>query len=347
MSDSLDSLVQGAKERARKRAITELIHIAEETAKKRALSDPWLVAAYLTGSLRSEDPFLGNTTDIDIVFIHAEELNIQREILPLTPEVHLDIVHKTRSDYEKPKELRTHPWLGPEIYDPLPLYVTQHFFEFIQAGVRDKFNESANVLARSRQLTESARQTWRQLRLSQNTGPEWLLRYLNSICDAANAVALLTGNPLAERRFLLQFPERAGAAGQPGLAAGLLGLLGANRVDSAALAGFLPGWEKDFLAAASSPNVQKRIAVPRLGYYKQAFVALLSGETPLSALWPMLYTWTASASVLPPAQIAPWQTACETLGLAGESFTQRLEGLDRFLDSIEEILDKMASDQGL
>lgn len=74
------------------------------------MSDPWLVAAYLTGSLRSENPFLGNTTDIDIVFIHAEELNIRREVLPLTPKVQLDIVHNPRSDYEKPKELRVHPW---------------------------------------------------------------------------------------------------------------------------------------------------------------------------------------------------------------------------------------------
>ena len=73
------------------------------------MSDPGLVAAYLTGSLRSENPFLGNTTDIDIVFIHAEELSIRREVLPLTPEVHLDIVHNPRRDYKKPKELRLHP----------------------------------------------------------------------------------------------------------------------------------------------------------------------------------------------------------------------------------------------
>jgi len=347
MSNSLDSLVQSAQERARKRVISDLIRVAEETAQKRALSDPWLVAAYLTGSLRSDNPFLGNTTDIDIVFIHAEELNIRHEILPLTPEVHLDIVHKPRSDFEKPKELRVHPWLGPELYDPLPLYVTQHFFEFVQAGVRDKYNEPVNVLARSHRLAENARQTWRQLQLGQTSGPEWLLSYLNSVHAAANAIALLTGNPLAERSFLLQFPERAAAAGQPGLAAGLLGLLGANRVDAAALAGFLPEWEKDFLAAASSPNVRKRIAAPRLGYYKLAFEFLLAGETPLAVVWPMFYTWTLSVSVLPSARIAAWHKACEALGLAEESFVQRLDGLDLFLDSVEEILEKMTSAQGL
>lgn len=171
MPNTPDTLIQPAKERTQKRAIAELIRIAEETAQKRAMSDPGLVAAYLTGSLRSENPFLGNTTDIDIVFIHAEELSIRREVLPLTPEVHLDIVHNPRRDYKKPKELRLHPWLGPELYDPLPLYVTQQFFEFVQAGVRDKYFEPVNVLARSRRLAESARQTWSQLQLGQASGP--------------------------------------------------------------------------------------------------------------------------------------------------------------------------------
>jgi hypothetical protein len=122
-----------------------LIRIAKETVEKSALSDPELVAAYLTGSLRTENPFLGNATDIDIVFVHTGEPKIHREIVPLTPEIHLDIIHNPRSLYDKPRELRVHPWLGPELYDPLPLYVTRHFFEFIQAGVRDRYHEPVNV----------------------------------------------------------------------------------------------------------------------------------------------------------------------------------------------------------
>lgn len=116
MPNTPDSLVQTATEKSRKHAISDLIRVAEETAQKRAMSDPWLVAAYLTGSLRREDPFLGNATDVDIVFVHAEEPDARREILPLTPEVHLDIVHNPRRDYQKPKELRVHPWRGPELY---------------------------------------------------------------------------------------------------------------------------------------------------------------------------------------------------------------------------------------
>ncbi len=333
-----------------------LIRIARETAQKRALADPELVAAYLTGSLRSENPFLGNSTDIDIVLVHPGQPKKRREILPLTPEISLDILHNPRSEYEKPKELRVHPWLGPELYDPLPLYVTQHFFEFVQAGVRAEYHEPVNVLARARRIAEHARQIWSGLQHSQETGPALLLAYLKGVNHAANAVALLTGGPLAERRFLLLFPERAVAAGVPGLAAGLPGLLGGTHVDAAILGRFLTEWEKSFLDAAGRDQVHvpsgnrdyfASIAAPRLAYYKRSFEALLAGESPHSILWPLIHTWTLAAAALPPTHRSKWQTACETLGLAGDAFNERLEGLDRFLDTVEELLENMASSQGL
>jgi len=324
-----------------------LIRIAKETAQKRALSDPGLVAAYLTGSLRSENPFLGHSTDIDIVLVHAGITKIRREILPLTPEIHLDIIHNVRSEYEKPKELRTHPWLGPELYDPLPLYVTQHFFEFVQAGVRAGYDEPANVLARARQNAEHARQIWSGLQLSQEVGPARLLSYLKGVNHAANAIALLTGGPLSERRFQLQFQERAVAAGAPGLALGLLGLLGGAQVDAATLSKFLAEWEKTFVDAASRNQIHASIAAPRLAYYKLAFEAMLSGESPQSVLWPLIHTWTLSAVALPPTHQLKWKAACETLGLAGERFNGRLEELDHFLDTVEEMHENMAASQGL
>ena len=324
-----------------------LIRIAKETAEKSFLSDPNLVAAYLTGSLRTTDPFLGNATDVDIVFIHAGEPKIHREIIALTPEINLDILHNPRRMYEKPKELRVNPWLGPELYDPLPLYVTRHFFEFVQAGVRDRYHEIASLQARSYQLAQAARQTWSKLQTSQPYGPAQVLDYLDSLSLAANAVAMLAGDPLADRRFLLQFPARARAAGQPDLAAGLLELLGANSVDAAALAGFLPDWEKNFLDAAASPDVDKRIATPRLGYYKLAFQATLKGELPQAMLWPLLLTWTLAVSALPPLWQEPWRSACRLLGLDEASFGKRLAGLDQFLDSVESILEKTTVSQGL
>jgi hypothetical protein len=325
-----------------------LIRIARETAQKRVFSDPELAAAYMTGSLRTDNPFLGGATDIDIIFVHPGTPKIRREIVAVTPEIHLDILHNPRADYEKPAELRLHPWLGPELYDPLPLHVTHHFFEFVQAGVRDKYNEPESILARARTSAARARQIWLGLGTSQETGPALLLTYLKGVSHAANAITLMSNsNPLAERRFLLQFPARAEAVEQPGLADQLSSLLGADRCDLATLSGFLPEWEKTFLEAAARPNVERRIAAPRLGYYKLACESMQASETPQTAVWPLILTWTLSAAVLPPMWKIHWREACETLGLGADSFSERLEGLDHFLDAIEEMLEKMSASQGL
>lgn len=324
-----------------------LIRTAKETAQKQALSEPGLAAAYLTGSLRTEDPFLEHTTDIDIVFVHAKAPKVRREIVALTPEVHLDLVHKARGEYDRPKELRVHPWLGPELYDPLPLYVTAHFFEFIQAGVREKFMEPVNVLARVRTPAGEARQVWKDLQAEASCSPECVLAYLKGIRLAADAVALLSGGPLPERRFLLQFPERAAAAGEPGLAAGLLGLLGANQVEPERITSLLPDWERAFTDAAGRPHAHPSLAAPRLAYYRGGMQALLAGEFPAAAVWPLLVTWTRAAAVLPMTRLARWRSACETLGISAATLPEKLAGLDAFLDRIEEILDNFAAAQGL
>ena len=320
-----------------------LTRIASETAKKRAFTDPDLVAAYLTGSLRTENPFLGGTTDVDIVFVHSEAPSVSREIIALTPELHLDIVHNPRSIYDKPKELRIHPWLGPELYDPQPLYVTHHFFEFIQAGVRDKYNDPDSVLARSSRLAAEARQAWSDLQLSDDPWVDIFLSYLRAVNLAANSIALLNGGTLSERRFLLQFPSRAAAAEKPVLADALLQLLGSDAVDIETLQARLSAWEKDYVEAAGRPGVDERIASPRLAYYKLACQSMLESESPLAILWPLLLTWTLSARTLPPSRQETWESTCKDLGLIGPAFDQKMSALDKFLDEIEELLEKAIS----
>ncbi len=322
----------------------DLIRIAKETTEKSLLADPGLVAAYLTGSLRSDNPFLGNTTDIDLVYVHAEEPAIHREIIPLTPEIHLDIIHNSRKLYEKPRELRIHPWLGPELYDPMPLYVSKHFFEFIQAGVRDRYHETSNVQARSRRLEEQARQVLNGISPNQSISPRQFLEYLKTIRLAANALAMLVGELLVERRFLLQFPLRAQAAGQADLIGELFALLGVNQVDTQTLAGYVSEWEKAFIEAAARPRVDPRIATPRLAYYKQAFEAMLASATPQAILWPLLLTWTQSVEGAPAGGQASWLSACAQLGLDKEPFGTRLEDLEHFLLAVEAVQARMAVD---
>ncbi|MDI6768144.1 MAG: hypothetical protein QMD04_00540 [Anaerolineales bacterium] len=327
--------------------IESMILIAKEAALQRAKSNSDILAAYLTGSLLDNDPFLGGSADIDLVFAHAQEPTVRREILSLTPEIHLDIKHNPRREYNPPRELRLHPWLGPEAYDPLLIYESGHFFQFLQAGLRDKFHEPVNTLLRSRRNAEHARQMCNGLQVPAETGPALVLKYLKAVNHAANAVAILNGKPLAERRLLLQFPARAEAAGIPALSAGLLALLGAQNMDLSSLAGFLPEWEKDFLEAAGSPGVEARIHPARLGYYKKAFESLLGGENPQALLWPFIHTWSLAVAVLPPESLTAWKSACQQLGLVGAAFKARLQQLDHYLDSIEELLDKMAAANGV
>jgi len=327
--------------------LESMIQIAKEAAVQRADSNHDIVAAYLTGSVLDRDPFLGDTADIDLVLVHAQEPKIRREIVSLTPEIHLDIKHNPRREYAHPRQLRLHPWLGPEIYDPLMLYESEHFFQFVQAGLRDKFHEPVNTLQRARRNTDHARQMCNGLQTPAESGPALVLKYLKAVNHAANAVAILNGMPLAERRLLLQFPARAEAAGRPGLPAGLLGLLGAQNADIFALAGSLPEWEKDFQEAASRPNVEGRIHPGRLAYYKKALEALLSGEHPQAILWPFIHTWSLAAAVLPPARQVAWQSACQQLGLVGETFKEHVQELAHYLDGIEELLEGMAAVNGV
>jgi len=324
-----------------------LLRIAKETVQQRAASDPQLVAAYLTGSLLNPDPFLGSSTDIDLVLIHEETPQALREIVPLVPEVHIDIIHRSRKEFSNPKEFRVHPTLGPELYNPMWLYETNHYLEFVQAALRTKYNDPANVLARARKNSLGARLAWREMQTDATSGPEGLVPFLQSLFHAGNAVAVLSGSPLTERRFLLEFPRYAEAVGNPGLAAGLFGLLGSSGLDAETVRASLPEWEKAFSDAATRPNVHESIASARLAYYKKAIEALLAGEVPLSAIWPFLHTWTLSATVLPLPKQTGWALFCETLGLTGNLLEERIEGLDQFIDTIDEILDGWAESQGV
>jgi hypothetical protein len=327
-----------------------LIRVAKETAQERAYNDHDLIAIYLIGSLLSDEPFLGGVTDIDLVCVHADQPPSRREIIKLTNDFHLDITHHAKKEYDPPRELRLNPWLGYEIYDPLLLFEREHFFEFTQAGVRAgfEFHQTAHVVARSRQLLDHGRQIWMDLaEASLPKGPKKVAKYLKSLHHALNAVAELSGPPLPERRVLLVFPERAEAVQRPGLSAGLLGLLGGLNLSPEVLSGWLTEWQPDFLAAAEIPAVDPRIHPARLTYYQKAFESTLDSENPTALLWPLLRTWTLAASILPGKETSSWQRACTQLGLIGTDFETRLQGLDHYMDDIEELLDGIAEADGI
>lgn len=325
-----------------------LLRIAKETVQERAYNDVDIVAAYLTGSLRGE-PMLGGAADIDLVFVHKTTPMKPREFVKLTPDFHIDISHRARDEFKSPRELRADPWLGFEMYDPVLLYEREKFFDFVQASLRAgfEFEQPPLTLQRCRTLLSHGRGNWMDLTEFDGTaGPKEIRKFMKSLFHAVNAVAELTGPPLWERRLLLEFPARAEAAQKPQMITTVFGLLGAPNVDADKIQGWLGDWKPAFKLAADTPGVETRIHPARLNYYEKAIKALLDSETPLSALWPVLHTWTLSTEVLSGDHLKFWQSACHELGLI-EGFAERLEGLDHFLDEIEITFEDIARANGL
>lgn len=329
-----------------------LIRIAKETAQERAYNDHGIVAAYLTGSLVSKehDPLLGGAADIDIIFVHKDEPKHRREFVKLTPDFHVDIGHRAKAEFKRPRDLRLDPRLGWEMYDPMLLFEREKFFEFVQAGLRAgfEFNAPAPALQRSRILLKDAREIWRQLlEVEDVVAPKDVLQYMKSLYYAVNAVAELSGPPLAERRVMLDFAARAEAAARPGMDAALIGLLGASQLETSKLEAWLPEWKSAFEAAMQNSRVEARIHPARMNYYEKAFAAILGSEKPVYVLWSLLQTWTFAADVLPDSDLEAWRAACGDLGLGWVGFDHRVSGLDHFLDEVEILLDELAAQHGL
>ena len=329
-----------------------LIRIAKETAQERSFNDRGIIAAYLTGSLVSKeiDPILGGTADIDVILVHAEEPMYRREFVKLTPDFHVDISHRAKAEFKKPRELRLDPWLGWEMYDPLLLFEREKFFEFVQAGLRAgfEFNAPAPALRRSRLLLSQARQTWRKLlEVGDVLTPRDVNQYMDSLYQAVNAVAELSGPPLHERRLLLEFASRAETAQRPEMNAALIHLLGAADLDPSVMNTWLPDWKIAFEAAMGNVDVDARIHPVRVNYYEKAIQAMLAGDNPQAALWPLLQTWALAADVLPEHALDKWRDVCAQLGFTAAGIEAHANGLDNFLDEVEALLDELATQHGL
>ncbi len=318
-----------------------LFKIAKDTVAERTKSDPTIVAAFLVGSVWDGEPVLGGAADIDLVFIY-ETISQYREIVRLTEDVHLDILHHAKKRYEPAKELRVDPWIGSTIYSCKPLYDPEHFLDFIQAGVRGMFFHPDNVLGRVTSLFEYARSIWLRFHNQPpKQGPSQVGEFLVALENIANAVACLSGLPLTERRLLVNFSKSAGDVGHPGLYQGLLGLLGGVDLDPQVIQGWLPDWEETYDMAWDTTHPPIHIHRYRRAYHRRAFDELLTFEQPQVVLWPLLRTWTMAAKQLLPEAppVIAWQGVCEQLNLTGDGFEERLAGLDAFLDTTEEVIE--------
>jgi hypothetical protein len=325
-----------------------LLKLANDAVEKNVDSDRSLMAVYLQGSLLGDHPLIGNTADIDLFFIHSDEVRVEREIIRISDEIHLDISHHSHTLYRQPRELRLHSWLGPAVYGCKIMYDPQHFMDFVQASVRGQFNNPENVLIRVRKQLDHAREMWEAFYNSPPLpDPRNESLYLRALEHAANSVAGLSGENLTERRFLQNLPRVAEAVGKPGLYPGFLGLLGASSVDAASIRSWLDEWGKAYneMPLDIAPS---RLNLHRFLYYERALLVLLESESPHDALWPLWHTWTQLINSLPDnsAHRAAWQEAGEQLGLLGPAFEEKIAGLDAYLDLVEELLEGWAHDHG-
>ena len=323
----------------------KLIDLARREAEARAASGD-LVSAYLVGSVAYGEPLLGGTADIDLVLVHTREPGADREMVPLSAEVHLDIVHHARQRYAQPRSLRIDPWMGPAISGPVFLYDPQHFFEWAQAGARGQFFRADHTLERARSLLQAAR-----ARLPHPL-PEQLEAgtLLEAAIDGANAAASLAGAPAAGRRLLLELERRGQTLGRPELSEGLIRLFGIERGDSRAVPAWLAAWARAFDAAAPL-TTDPRLAPCRRAYHLSGFQALAEAGRPDAVVLPLLLVWERTLRVLDAyGQAADfraaWDDALRSLGLPPDALQTRALELESYLDAVETLIDGWAARNG-
>lgn len=299
-----------------------------------------ILAVYLRGSLLYGSPLLGGVGDIDLVFVHNTPPETAREIRKLTPEIHFDIEHHDQMLYRTPRELRLDPWLGPSLRDAVPLHDPRHLLDYTQSGVRSNFDFPENIQARSGKLLEQARQFWldRQIHPPQEILTELPL-FLSALRNALNAVALLSGPPLAIRRLGLDFANRADLVNAPGLALAFDHLLGAVHLPHERLSAWLGEWTQAIKILQEEPGRGSLLAQQE-SYFRAALEELIQNESRTAGLWPLLNTWTEIITCLPEkVQLQPpWIAALTSLGFAGSDYQIRLAAFDGFLEICESLV---------
>ena len=327
----------------------KLRKIAEDTVAQRTRNDRKIIGAYLIGSVLQDNAFLGGAADIDLVFVHGDDPESKREIMRLTDDVHLDIFHHGQSRYHEGRKLRTDTNLGAMIYCAKILFDPHHLLDFTQAGVRGQYHRPDFVLSRSQHNLESARQMWQAFQdWPQEPGPRETNEYLCALEYAANSIANLSGEPLTERRLLLEFEERTRNVDQPGLMVGFRGLIGGSNASAEVIEAWIPEWDLTYHQAGAHSEQIAQLHLDRRLYYRRAFEVLGSSAQPLAGLWPLLVTWTALIWQLPSDSMYwdSWFAACQKLELVGSPLKTRLLALDAYLDTIEELLEAWGEEHG-
>jgi hypothetical protein len=328
-----------------------LVKFAREYVAKKLRQSNDIEAVYLTGSVLTDEPLIGGSTDIDLVVVHKENPPTEREVQRISYEISLDIQHHHQSFYTFHRRLRLNPWLGFALCDHSAiLYDTDHWLEFIQAGVSANFNSPETRYARGQAAAEKARQLWFELEDPQELPfGIWTDLYYKAVGSAANALAVLNGPALTTRRMLLEFPARAEALGKLELTGELLQLISRVPITPDTFNSWRPVWENALTAAGKHPACPPNLLPARKAYFVNSAAAMVESGTAHAALWPMVETWRQAAQLLSEdiAQEEAWEEFLKTLEIAPAVKEEQIEKLDHFLDHAEAALADLKAEYGL
>jgi hypothetical protein len=333
------------------RITKDLLHkFAADTVKQRKRSEPDIHAAYLMGSLLSDAPLLGGTTDIDLVLVHKYLAPTARETTSLTPEISTDILHKTIADYEQPRQFRQDALIGyPLTYNHILLYDSDHWLEFLQSSVTSGFHQADNVLARVYALLASAREGWQSLNTdAPQNHLDWMDQFLQSLALGTNAIAGLIGPPLTTRRFMLTLNQRLEELGTPEIWPGFCGLLGCMEEFDIKSKPWIDAFEGDLVHLENEVTPPPHLALCRQVYYVRGIKALAQEANPFYLIWPLLRTWLDVLLALPGNSpgFDVWQDLLATLNLTEAVRDGKNRALDAFLDQIEILIETWADTYG-
>jgi len=328
-----------------------LMTLAKTSATEMANQDSSVICVYLTGSLLKQNFLLGNTTDIDMICVHAGKYNASpRVVKRVSDEITLDTAHIPDTPFREPRSLRKDVWLGSFLWQGVKvLYDAEHWFDFIQAGATAQFMSPENILSRARSLATHARQIWHELddHPPEGTTPRLDL-FFQALENGGNAVACLNGGPLTLRRFWLQFPPCATDVGAPELAGSLQRLVTAELPGDETWQKWYEQWISLLDETGSLPKCPPELLPSRRKYYSEA-MSELRVENPLAALWIMIRTGLKAARFSRSNSPLHKQLAkvAEGLGIGKEDFSGRIKGLDHWLDNLESLLEDVSRRHGL
>ena len=314
------------------RITQELLHkTAKDAVNVRIKSEKDLIAAYLVGSVLTDDPLLGGTTDIDIVLVHGGDVTKPRELLKVNDELHLDIQHLSQRIFQQPRELRGDPWIGTSVQaNPILLYDVRHWFEFTQASIGSQFYRADNTICRARKLSSDARNHWVRLNELKRPHVERIRLYFKSLYAAANSIVALDRAPITMRRFGIEIQNLMNRAGEEKMYAGFAGLSQINTFEKEDLFDLIPYWEKAFLLSCLQEKHSQDIQLVSKDYYLKSFHYILDTYTPDMVVFPLLQTWTKSVCALMSTtpEYDVWIKTMSAIHLGKEDIDERIEGLE-------------------